>query len=119
MALIPPSIVRNVRGIPDAQLDLMRTYLQGAVYSWVKNRSGEWFAVRDLVGGGNFEWQGTPLYPLFEKHLSLGKDNNDSITAAAKDAGWLLKRVLDDDKRHFEVGRSGLTAAYRWMGNEP
>lgn len=119
MALIPPSIVRNVRGVSDAQLDLMRTYLQGAVYSWVKNRSGEWFAVRNLVGGDNFEWQGTPLYPLFEKHVSLGKDNNNAITAAAKDAGWVLKRVLADDKRHFEVGRSGLTAAYRWLGNEP
>ncbi|MBX7212048.1 MAG: hypothetical protein K1X78_27325 [Verrucomicrobiaceae bacterium] len=119
MSLIPESQLRQVNGLEPEQTTAILSYLQGAVYSWVKNRSGEWFAARDLVGGENFEWMGTPLYPLFEKHSDLGKSEEDAIADAAKDVGWLLKRVLAEDKRHFEVGRSGLTAAYRWLGNEP
>jgi hypothetical protein len=85
----------------------------------VKNRSWEQFAARDLVGGENFEWQGTPLIVLYEKHINLGKTNESAIEDAGKDLGWLLKAVLVDDKRHFEAGRSGLSAGYRWVGNEP
>ena len=119
MALVTPSEIRQVRGISQEQEQLLRAYLQGAVYSWVKNRPGEWFAARDLVGGENFEWEDTPLYPLFEKHLATGKSVDEAIEAAGKDCGWLLKSVLANDRRHFEVGRSGLTAGYRWVGGEP
>jgi hypothetical protein len=119
MSLLPSSKVREVLGITDEQTKLIKAYLQGAVYSWVKNRSGEQFAARDLVGGENYEWQGTPLIVLYEKHIALGKASDVAVEDAAKDLGWLLKAVLNDDKRHFKVGRSGLTAGYRWIGNEP
>jgi len=119
MALITPSEVRDVYGITDEEKSLIKAYLQGAVYSWVKNRKDEWFAVRDLVGGENFEWQGTPLIVLYKKHISKRKNNDEAIVDAAKDLGWLLKAVLNEDKRHFEVGKSGLTVAYKWVGNEP
>ena len=119
MSLIPVSEVRNVKGISDGQRKLIKAFLQGAVYSWVKNRPGEKFAARDLVGGENFEWKETPLYCLFEKHNHPPKDHQASISAAAKDVGWLLKAVLSEDKRHFKVERSGLVAGYRWVGDEP
>jgi len=119
MALIPPSQIRNVRGIASDKKDLIKAYLQGAVYSWVKNRKGELFAARDLVGGDNYEWGGTPLSVLYEKHIAMGKDSDGAVQAAAKDLGWLLKSVLHKDKRHFHAGRSGLTAGYKWVGNEP
>jgi len=119
MALLTPSELRQVTGITAEQEQLMRAYVQGAVYSWVKNRTGEQFAARDLFGGENFEWEGTPLYPLYEKHRASGKSVDEAIDAASKDCGWLLKSVLADDRRHFEVGRSGLTAGYRWVGGEP
>ena len=118
MALNPQSEVRDVYGIADEEKSLIKAYLQGAVYSWVKNRKDEWFAARDLVGGENFEWQGTPLIVLYKKHISKGKSSDKAIVDAAKDLGWLLKAILNDDKRHFEVGKSGLTAAYKWVGNE-
>ena len=119
MALVKSSELRDVHGITKEQKVLIMVFLQGAVYSWVKNRRGEQFAARDLVGGDNFEWQGTPLIVLYEKHIDLGKDDDSAIEAAGKDLGWLLKAVLDGDKRHFEVGRSGRTAGYKWVGNEP
>lgn len=119
MALIPESEVRDVYGITMDQKSSIKAFLQGAVYSWVKNRMGEQFAARDLVGGENFEWEGTPLFALYQKHIDAGKINEEAIEAAAKDLGWLMKAVLSEDKRHFEVGRSGQTAGYRWAGNEP
>ncbi|MBK8094690.1 MAG: hypothetical protein IPK32_22655 [Verrucomicrobiaceae bacterium] len=119
MPLLPPSEIRSVTGVSAEQIVQMRSFLQGAVYCWVKNRSDEQFALRDLVGGENFEWSGTPLYPLFEKHSLQGKNDPSAVAAAAKDAGWLLKAVLNDDKGTFIVGDAGLANGYRWVGNEP
>jgi hypothetical protein len=59
------------------------------------------------------------LIVLYQKHIDLGKDNEAAISDAAKDLGWLLKAVLHEDKRHYVAGRSGITAGYRWVGNEP
>lgn len=98
MSLVPASQLRTVKGITQKQVSLIMAFLQGAVYSWAKNRKDEQFAVRDLVGGDNFEWEGTPLIVLYEKHVALGEDNESAITDAAKDLGWLLKSVLDADK---------------------
>ena len=113
----PESEIRNVRGIKDEEIRLIKAYLQGAVYAWVRDRPGAVFAARDLVGGANFEWAGTPLYVLYKKYENT-RSNEQAIEAAAKDLGWLLKSVLAEDKRNFNVTRSGLTAAYSWVGDE-
>jgi len=114
----PESEIRRVSGISDEEENLIRAYLQGAVYIWVRDRAGEVFAARDLVGGRNFEWEGTPLYVLYQKYENT-RSVDEAIDAAAKDLGWLLKAVLAEDKRNFNVTRSGLTAGYSWVGNEP
>lgn len=72
-----------------------------------------------LVGGENFQWKGTPLHVLYEKHIKAGKGRKSAIKAAARDLGWLVKSVLSEDKRTFEVGKGGLVRTYRWVGNEP
>lgn len=117
--LTPPSELRDVYGITDTEKSLIKAFMQGAVYCWVKNRMGEPFAVRDLMGGENFEWSGTPLYALYLKHINSGKNDDAAIEDAAKDLGWLTKTVLSEDKRHFEAGKAGLVSSYRWVGNEP
>jgi hypothetical protein len=119
MALTPKSASRNIRGITDTEKALIMAYMQGAVYSWVKNRKGEKLAVRDLVGGENYQWKGTPLLVLYQKHIKAGKDKQSAIKAAARDLGWLVKTVLSEDKRMFEVSKGGLVSTYRWVGNEP
>lgn len=119
MAIHPTSELRDVHGISDEQKALIKAFLQGAVYCWAKNQPGRQFAARDLVGGVNFEWKGTPLCPLYEKHLAKGKSHDDALNAAAKDAGWLLKSVLEEDKRNFTAGDAGLAAGYTWVGGEP
>ena len=55
MALTPTSELRDVHGIDDTQKRLIKTFMQGAVYCWIKNQKNEPFAVRDLMDGENYE----------------------------------------------------------------
>ncbi len=108
--LADDSEIIYVNGITDEQKQINIDFLQGDVYSWCKNRKDEWFAARDLLGGDNYYWQGTPMIALYEK--------SEDVEQAGKDAGWLLKRVLNDDKRTFEVSTDGRVKIYRWNGQE-
>jgi hypothetical protein len=119
MAIKPKSELRGVLAISELEKSLIKAFMQGAIYSWVKNRKNEPFAVRDLVGGENYEWSGTPLIVLWEKQIKLGKKDSDATDDAAKDLGWLTKTVLAEDKRNFTVEKVGLVNTYRWVGGEP
>lgn len=112
------SEVRTVTGISPEDKEKIIAFLQGAVYCWCNNMKDEWFSARDFLGGDNYYWEGTPLFVLYEKHISLGKDIDSSTKDAGKDAGWLLKKVIDDDKRTFETKKEDLIRKYRWVGNE-
>jgi hypothetical protein len=118
MSLIRKSKLRSNFGINETELNYIKSFLQGAVYCWIKNRKDEVFAARDLMGGENFEWYGTPLYCIYTKHINKGKDNESAIDEAGKDLGWILKSVLDEDKRSFETYDKGKTNGYKWIGNE-
>lgn len=118
MALSPSSGLREVSGIDDAQKTAIKTFLQGAVYCWVKNRKGEAFAARDLVGGENGNWGGTPLQVLYEQHIADGKAEAAAEDAAARDVGWLMKSVLDQDERTFTSSNDGWVSVYRWVGGD-
>ena len=115
MALHDSSEVRDVLGLDLIEKNLIKAFLQGAVYCWIKNRKGEEFAARDLVGGENADWRGTPLQVLYVKHIKQAKDHEAAMESAARDLGWLLKSVLAEDKREFATGKSGMVNAYRWM----
>lgn len=115
MTLLTSSEIRNVQGLSDNERHLIRAFVQGAVYCWVKNRKGEWFAIRDLVGGENTDWTGTPLKPLYVKHRNSGKDADEAFEAAAKDIGWIAKSVLAEDQRTFENDNLGYVSRYRWL----
>lgn len=108
----------KVHGFRDIQILEMKAFIQGAVYCWCKNRPDEWFAARDLFGGENYFWDGTPLLPLYEYYLGGDKGNNDhAVDEAGKAVGRLLKAVLCEDKREFEY-RDAYTKEYKWTGNE-
>ena len=113
MSLNVESELRNVTGISEEEKRRIKDFLQGGVYCWCKNRKDEWFSLRDLMGGDNFYWQGTPLLPLYLKHEN---NNDDPVKAAGRDGGWLLKAVIDEDKRLFETREEALIRQYRWIG---
>ncbi len=104
------AIIKAVNGLLKEQEQSIRDFLQGAVYCWCKNRKEEWFAARDLLGGENYHWQGTPMFALYEK--------SHDEEQAGKDAGWLLKSVIKEDKRTFKTKKEGLVRQYCWNGEE-
>ena len=112
------SQLRQSFGIPDDKLKCIKAFIQGSVYCWIKNRKDEIFAARDLMGGENFYWEGTPLMALYEKHIALGKSSKDSVAEAGKDFGWILKLVLHEDKRIFESYDIDIVKGYKWNGQE-
>ena len=109
---------RAVHGIGKQQQLDIKNFLQGSVYCWCKNRKGEPFAARDLLGGDNYYWQDTPMMALFD-YYSNGDDANDdyAVEEAGKAAGRLLYKLLYDGKREFET-RVEYTRMYKWTGEE-
>ncbi|MEA1877201.1 MAG: hypothetical protein U9N86_10060 [Bacteroidota bacterium] len=118
MTLRNKSKMRKNFGICESDLHDIKCFLQGAVYCWAKNKKDEIFAARDLMGGENYEWSGTPLICLYNKHINKGKSDELAIEEAGKDLGWILKSVLDEDKRTFVASDKGMTQGYKWVGNE-
>ena len=109
--------VRRVHGITTAQYQAIRAFLQGAVYCWCINRREDPFVARDLVGGDNKDWRGTPLMVLYEYYLDGNDDNYDyAVTETGKAVGRLLFEVLANDRRVFDTWED-YTRTYRWMGN--
>ena len=115
--IIDDDYYRNVWGIGKWRQKRMRDYLLGAVHVWCRDHYEEWFAAKDLIGGPNFYWQETPLYPLYSYYRQFG-DSNYAIKQAGRAAGWLLKRVLIEDKKRTYETRKGYTRQYRWVGEE-
>lgn len=118
MSLILDSDLRDVHGIDDDTKAQIKAFIQGAIYCWVKNRKGQPFAVRDLVGGENGNWSGTPLRALYQKHIEQGKGADVANDAAGRDIGWLVKSVLADDKRTLKTEKDGRVNSYRWVDAE-
>ncbi|MBC8756852.1 hypothetical protein H2O64_19415 [Kordia sp. YSTF-M3] len=109
------SKIREVKDLKPEVIKRICDYMQGAVYCWCKNKEEKWFSARDLFGGENFNWSGTPMIKLFDKHKSKGKTDDSAIKGAGKDAGWILKKVLNEDKRNFETKKGDLVRKYRWI----
>lgn len=105
--------IRKVHGLVDIDIQKMKAFLQGAVYSWCITRRDEWFCVRDFIGGDNNYWQHCPLEVLYSRHINEGRSHDYAFDQATKDAGKILKIVLKEDARVFET-EGGYTRRYRW-----
>lgn len=117
--IIGETTYQNVHGFTDAELQRMRDYLLGAVQAWCRDRHGEWFAARDLLGGANYYWQGTPLIRLYDYYMEQSdQDDEYSVRQAGRAAGHILKRVLNEDTKRIYETRTAYTRQYRWVGNE-
>ncbi|MGA1939213.1 hypothetical protein [Arcobacter sp. YIC-310] len=102
--------VREVKNITNLDKQRIEDFLQGAVYCWCKNNKDKWFALRDLMGGENFDWRGTPLFNIYKKN----EDKDNAISLTGKDMGWLLKKVIKNDQRYFDTKKEEMTRKYKW-----
>ncbi len=104
--------IRSVRFISKGKTEEIKGFLQGAIRCYDKAVAGEWFSLRDLMGGENFDWNGTPLQDLYEAY----QNRSDALKMAAKSAGWLLKAAIKEDQyRHYETKKEAFTRKYRWV----
>jgi hypothetical protein len=67
------------------------------------------------MGGDNRDWSKTPLEILYNKHIRDGKSAQEAFDNAGRESGWLLKRVVNDDKRQFETEETPINRKYRWL----
>ena len=74
--------------------------------------------MRDLMGGDNYFWQGTPMIKLYNKHDPKMNGSEYAVSMAGKESGWLLKQVIKNDKRQFKTMKSELIRKYLWNGVE-
>jgi hypothetical protein len=115
MALTGSTGVRRVKGIGPQERVRIKAFCQGAVYCWIQLRRDEPFGVRELVGGENRNWSGTPLQVLYDRQIGLGRKHQKAMELAGQAFGWLLKEALEDDKRTFKEVRQDRRKAYRWV----
>jgi len=83
--------------------EIIRVYMQGAVYAFCNTNKNEVFSARILFGGENRNWGSTPMQKLYDYYIKEGKAEEDAHQSAAIDAGRLLKSVLDRDSREFKI----------------
>jgi len=92
----PETKMFPIEGIPLTleEQRIMEAFIQGSVLTIVTAREDEPFFISLLFGGKNDNWAGTPLQPLFNKHVSAGETESDAFDNAAMNAGALLRNVL-------------------------
>lgn len=107
------TLIQEVHGLSEEELQKIKAFLQGAVYCWCAIRKSEWFCARDFIGGDNSYWEHYPLGVLYLRHINKHRGHDYAFDQAAKDVGKILKRVLSEDKRTFET-KVERTRSYRW-----
>lgn len=100
----------------DHTRDLIDVYLQGGVYALLINATSNEFATRDIVGGENRDWEGTPLQSIYDGLVKeYSPDKKKAYDRAAIEVGYLLKEVLLKDRRDFShVDSSDRAKHYKW-----
>ena len=101
--LISKGKIRKIHSISESQAQEIKNYLQGAIRCHDKVAACKWFSLRDLMGGENFDWNGTPMQDLFKAYRG-------------QSAGWLLKAAIEEDPcRRYETKKEAFTRMYRWV----
>ena len=81
--------------ITKEQKEAILNYLHGMVHLWCKIKGLESFHAYDLVGknddsNGNYYWNGTPLYPLYEYYKQ--KNYKDPVFVGVNGRTYLVER---------------------------
>lgn len=97
--------------LPQQEIEMAKAYIRDAINTFCQNNLRQSFAVRDLFGGENGDWQGTPLQAIYEYHIAArASDPKDS---ARKDVGKLMKIVLSEEDGYYIQSQGGKTKLYR------
>lgn len=84
-------------------IEIIKVYMLGAVNGFCNYNRDSAFSARILFGGNNRDWSDTPMQKIYDYYIKNGKSYEAAAESAAIDAGRLLKTVLDEDTREFEI----------------
>ena len=108
--------IREVAWLSPEDEQRIMDFLQGAIYCYCNNRKGEWFSVREIMGGSNRDdWDKTPLGILYNQHIQNGKSHDEAWDLAGQEEGKLLKKTIKQDKRNFETKKEEQIRKYKWV----
>lgn len=62
------------------------------------------FSARDLVGGYNRDWSGTPLINVYNEYYKIYNDRDAAYKISARDIGWFLISAVNSDSKCFDIG---------------
>lgn len=96
------SLARSVTGLTNQEIQDIKNHLKELVDNWIRNNPSQPFTLGDLVGKENANWNGTPLQRLYDKNSHFN-DERKQYAQAAKEAGHLLKQVLEEDSKTFSL----------------
>ncbi len=96
------SPAKITKKLSNNELQKIKKYLKKRVNNWIKRNLSKPFTLRDLVGKENANWNGTPLQILYDKNSHLANEEKQ-YKQAAKDAGNLLKQVVEKHSSNFSL----------------
>ena len=89
----------QIEGVHNENYEALHKYVHMAMDTWCDANDAMVFSVRHLFGGGNYDWNSSPLHSI-TKHF-FAKDDPDPIRAASQSIGWILKNVARSSPRTF------------------
>lgn len=98
----------SIRTNYPTSLDLssIEAYLKGAINHYIKTNGNSWFKAKDLIFSN---WNDTPLQQIYDFFESNGLTENDSQKKAGMMLGHILKKVVYEDERLFEIKKEDVS----------
>lgn len=113
MSLKPKSKIQSISAkLSQMDIEIIKVYMRGCVQGFCCNNSTKSFSVSTLFGGENRDWRDTPMQRIYDYHKREGATDKEAYDRTKKDAGWLLKAVLDEDECREYYWKSGRTNEY-------
>lgn len=113
MSLTPKSRIQAISAkLTPMDVEIIKTYIRGCVQGFCCNDSTKPFSVRALFGGENSDWRNTPMQRIYDFYKRTGKTDDEAYDCTAKDAGHLLKMVLNEDSDYSYDWKKGYTNIY-------
>lgn len=103
----------------------INAFLQTCVDQWRENNGAKPFSIHDLmggtVGGPDWQWEGTELYPLWQREKHKGKRDHKANEYALKAARNMLKQIVFRDPHNYvsEVKPEQKLRFFIWDGQPP
>lgn len=96
-------IIMRVMRITLMDTVVAEDFIRTAVDFQCKSYPEQWFSVRILFGGATFQWPGTPLECIYDRHIRNGRKPAKASIVAARDIGKMMTKFLSQHPQNFNI----------------